>query len=72
MKTIGQLVGGPFVALRGKGWHAQWHPDGGSSSGTGRGPDHARMMELCRRLAGGENVRLPKRAEAFLSRPWLN
>lgn len=44
-QTIGTVVGGPFVALRGKGWRAQWHPDGGSSGGTGRGPDHAQMME---------------------------
>lgn len=70
-ETIGPVVGGPFVALRGKGWHAQWHPDGGSSNGTGRSPDHAQLMELCRRLARGEDVRLPKGAEAFVGRPWL-
>lgn len=68
---IGHVVGDPFVALRGKGWHAQWHPDGGSSGRTGRGPDHARMMELCRRLARGEDVRLPEGAEAFVGRPWF-
>jgi hypothetical protein len=71
-QTIGAVVGGPFVALRGKGWHALWHPDGGSSGGTGRGPDHAQVMELCRRLAGGEDVRLPNGVEAFVGRPWLN
>jgi hypothetical protein len=71
-QTIGNIVGGPFVALRGKGWHAQWHPGGGSSGGTGRGPDHAQVMELCRRLARGEDVRLPSGAEAFVGRPWLD
>jgi hypothetical protein len=71
-QTIGNVIGGPFVVLRGKGWHAQWHPDGGSSGGAGQGPDHAQMMELCRRLAGGEDVRLPNGAEAFVGRPWLN
>jgi hypothetical protein len=71
-ETIGTVVGGPFVALRGGGWHAQRHPGGGSSGGTARGPDHARVMELCRRLAGGEDVRLPNGVDAFVGRPWLN
>jgi hypothetical protein len=71
-QAIGNVIGGPFVALRGKGWHAQWHPDGGSSGGTGRGPDHTQVMELCRRLAGGEDVRLPDGTEAFVGRLWLN
>ncbi|GAA2620106.1 hypothetical protein GCM10010399_59040 [Dactylosporangium fulvum] len=71
-QTIGAVVGGPFVVLRGPGWHALWHPDGGSSGGTGRGVDHARTMELCRRLAAGEDVRLPDGAEAFVGRPWLD
>lgn len=71
-EAIGHLVGGPFVALRGKGWKAQWHPDGGGSGGTGRGPDRAQMMELCRRLAAGEDVRVPAGAEAFVGRSWLN
>jgi hypothetical protein len=71
-QTIGNVVGGPFVALRGKGWHAQWHPDGGSSGGTGPGPDHAQVMELCRRLAGGEEIRLPNGVEAFVGHPWLD
>jgi hypothetical protein len=71
-ETIGNVIGGPFVALLGKGWHALWHPGGGSSGGTGRGPDHARVMELCRRLAGGEDVRLPNGVEAFVGHPWLN
>ena len=71
-QTIGHVVGGPLVALRGKGWHAQWHPNGGSSGGTGRGPDHAQVMRLCRRLAGGADVRLPRGAEAFVGRPWLD
>lgn len=73
-EAIGHVVGGPFVALRGKEWHAQWHPDGGEfeSGGTGRGPDRAQMMKLCRRLASGKNVRLPKGTEAFVGHTWLN
>jgi hypothetical protein len=70
-QTIGRVVGGPFVVLRGKGWQAQWSPHGGSSGGSGRGPRHADVMELCRRLAGGEDVRLPRGTEAFLGRPWV-
>ncbi|GAA0708895.1 hypothetical protein Drose_21650 [Dactylosporangium roseum] len=70
-QTVGTVVGGPFVVLRGSGWQALWHPDGGSSDGTGRGPGHDRAMELCRRLAAGEDVRLPGGVEAFVGRPWL-
>jgi hypothetical protein len=70
--TIGNVVGGPFVALRGNGWHAWWHPDGGSSGGTRRSLDHTGLMELCRRMAGGEHVRLPKGTEAFVGRPWVD
>lgn len=73
-QTIGYVVGGPFVALRGTGWYAQWHPDGGSSGGTGRRSrsDHAKALELCRRLAAGEAVALPKGAEAFVGHSWLS
>lgn len=70
-ETVGHVLGGPFVALRGDGWHADWYPDGGASGGAGRGPDHAMLMDLCRRLAGGEKVRLPARADAFVGRSWL-
>jgi hypothetical protein len=71
-EAIGNVIGGPFVALRRKGWHGQWHPGGGSSGGTRRNPDHARMMELCRRLASGQKVRLPRGTEAFVGGPWLD
>ncbi|MFB9908936.1 DUF6226 family protein [Allokutzneria oryzae] len=71
-QKIGTLVGGPFVALRGRGWHARWHPGGGSSGGTAPRQDHAQLMELCRRLAGGEDVRLPDGAEVFVGRSWLD
>jgi len=71
-ETIGYVVGGPLVALRGNGWHAQWHPEGGSSGGTGRVPDHAQVMEWCRRLAGGKDVRLPDGTEAHVGRSWLD
>ncbi|MGC4868117.1 DUF6226 family protein [Micromonospora sp. DT53] len=71
-QTIGYVIGGPIVVLRGKGWHARWHPDGGSSGGTPQGPDHAQIMQLCRGLAGGEDVRLPNGTEVFVGRPWLN
>lgn len=72
-ETIGRVVGGPLVVMRGEGWHAQWHPDGGGSGGAGRRRrDHAHLMELCRRLAGGEDVRLPRDAEAFVGHSWLN
>jgi len=70
--AVGWVVGGPLVALRGRGWHAQWHPGGGSSGRDAPWlPDHARLMELCRRLAAGEDVRLPGTTEAFVGRSWF-
>jgi Family of unknown function (DUF6226) len=71
-QTIGNVVAGPFVAVRGEGWHAEWHPGGGSSGGKGLGPDHKRTMELCRRLARGEDVQLPDGAEAFVGLGWFD
>jgi hypothetical protein len=69
--TIRHVVGGPFVALRGNRWRAQWHPGGGSAGGDGRGPDFRALMDLCRRLAEGETVRLPNNTEALVGRSWL-
>jgi hypothetical protein len=71
-ETIGQVVGGPLVVLRGTDWHATWHPEGGSSGGSGRGPDPDQVMQWCRRLAAGESVRLPRGTEAFVGRPWFD
>jgi hypothetical protein len=71
-ETIAHVVGGSFVALRGNGWHAYWHPDGGSSGGKARGPDHREVMEWCRQLAIGNEVRLPKGTDAFVGRSWLD
>ncbi|NYI90206.1 hypothetical protein HNR02_003529 [Amycolatopsis endophytica] len=65
---IAAVVGGPFVVLRGDGWNAQWHPDGGSSSNS---RNHRSVMESCRRLAAGEEVRLPGHTEVFAGRSWL-
>lgn len=71
-ETIDNVSGGPFVALRGKAWHAQWHPGGGSPGGTRGGPDHAQMMKLCRRLASGQDIRLPTGTKALVGRPWFD
>jgi hypothetical protein len=70
--TIGHVIGGPFVVLRGKKWRAQWHPGGGSASGEGRVPDFTEVMDLCRRLADGETVRLPRHTETLVGRSWLS
>ncbi len=69
--TISWLIGDASALLRGPGWHAEWHPDGGSSGGEGSGLDHGRMMKLCRRLAGGETVSLPTGVESFVGRAWV-
>lgn len=70
-EAVRHVVAGPLVILEGPRWQAQWHPDGGSSGGAGRGPDHDRVMELCRRLTEGEDVRLPRRTRAFVGSSWL-
>jgi hypothetical protein len=70
--TIRHVVGGPFVVLRAHKWSAQWHPGGGSASGDGHGPDFRELMELCRRLAEGETVDLPRGTEALVGRSWLS
>lgn len=69
--TIGHVVGGPFVVLQSKTWRAQWHPDGASAEGQGRGPDVEKVMDLCRRLAEGQTVRLPRHTESLVGRSWL-
>jgi hypothetical protein len=70
-EAIGRVVGGPFVTLRGPGWHATWSPDGSSGGGLGRGPDYDQVMDQCRRLARGEDVRLPRGVRAYVGRPWF-
>ena len=70
--AIRHVVGGPFVVLRGKKWHAEWHPEGGASAGSnGRWPGFRVLMDLCRRLAEGETVPLPKDTEALIGRTWI-
>ena len=69
--TVGQVVGGPFVVLQSKKWRAQWHPEGGSAFNHSRGPDFENVMNLCRRLAEGQAVRLPRHTEALVGRSWL-
>lgn len=70
--TISRVVGGPFVVLQGRGWHARWHPGGGSSSGQRRRPGHREAMEWCRRLAAGQETRLPAGTEVMVGRSWLD
>jgi hypothetical protein len=69
--TIRQVVGGPFVVLRGQGWQAQWHPTGWSAGSDGRGHDWDALIEVCRCLAAGQSVPLPEDAEAFVGQAWL-
>lgn len=69
---IRAVVGGPFVVLRGEGWGAEWHPDGGSSHEDGPGPDrHFALMEMCRALAAGLEVELPAETRAYVGHSWV-
>lgn len=47
-------------------------PAGGRAGGGGSGPGFDALMDLCRRLADGETVRLPKNTEAVVGRSWLS
>jgi hypothetical protein len=69
--VIRHVVGGPFVVLRGRNWHAEWYPGGGSAGSTGPRSDFRKLMDLCRRLADGETVRLPDHTEALVGRAWI-
>lgn len=69
--AITPVVGGPYVALRGPGWGAEWSPDGGRSAGDAGTPEFGALMELGRRLAAGDAVTLPPATEAFVGRSWL-
>ena len=69
--TIGTVVGGPSVVLRGQGWDAHWHPDGGSSHSAVHHLDHRHLMDLCRRLSAGDTPPLPAGTEVFVGRAWL-
>jgi hypothetical protein len=74
-ERIGAVVSGPYVLLRRPGWHAEWHPGGGSSGSSGGTPplpDPAEAIRWCRRLAAGEDVRLPPGTEAFVGRSWFD
>ena len=64
-------VGGPLALLRGAGWYATWHPGGEESGGQGHGPDHRKVVDLCRRLAAGESPPLPPGTRAYVGSSWL-
>lgn len=71
--AVRQVVGGPFVALRGEKWHAEWHPEG-QTSGWEPGAavtDHELVQEWCRRLAAGEEVALPPGTTTYVGGSWL-
>ncbi|CAM2966502.1 DUF6226 domain-containing protein [Saccharomonospora xinjiangensis] len=70
--TVGAVIGGPFVMLRGRDWRMWWHPDGSASEGTARGLSHTGMERLCRRLADGEDAPLPRGTEAWVGRSWFD
>ena len=71
-ETIIQVVGSPFVVLQGERWRAHWNPGGGSAGGERQVLRFDEAMDLCRRLARGEDVRLPRRVTAYVGRSWLD
>ncbi len=72
-QAIGRAVGGPYVWMRARHWSAAWYPDGGEmSADAAAGRYFSSAMRLCRRLAAGEEVRLPRGCEAFVGHAWLD
>ena len=70
--AIARVVSGPFVVLRTDGWSAQWSPESSSSGGTRHVLGHRRAIELCERLARGDDIALPRGVEAHVGRSWLD
>lgn len=73
--TIGSVVGGPHVVLRGPWGWASWYPDGGRASiadpALSERGAFQDLMDRCRRLAAGEDVTLPDATEALVGASWL-
>lgn len=68
--SVLSVVTGPYAMLRGHGWTAEWHPDGGGAGGGG--PTNLdRKVSLAERVAHGEDVVLPAGTEVVVSRGWL-
>ncbi|WP_166844166.1 DUF6226 family protein [Isoptericola sp. BMS4] len=68
-----EIVGGPFVTVRGRRWSATWHPDGGGMSGSPRAPHgFTSVMAACRRLAAGEAARLPEGCAVQVGHAWID
>ena len=68
--VVGAVVGGPYVVLTGRTWHASGIREGGQVSSEGAPGSHE-VMDLCRRLADGAAVTLPRGTDAFVGRSWL-
>ncbi|GEN79805.1 DUF6226 family protein [Actinotalea fermentans] len=70
--SVREVVGGPCVVLQGPGWGGRWVPNGGSAYSRGAERHEFRaLMEVCRRLAAGEDVAPPDGTKAFVGRSWL-
>ncbi len=67
-ETVGRIVGGPLTVLRGPGWHGEWFADGGAGA---KNADLDWVLDVGRRLAAGEQVRLPPGTEALVGQSWL-
>jgi hypothetical protein len=68
--AVTEVLRGPFALLRGPGWYATWHPEGGGAGGTG-GTDLTDLRDRCRRLATGDTSAVPPGGEGFVSAPWF-
>ena len=72
-EAITPIIGGPYVVLRGKDWHAEWHPGGGSAGSQGSLTyDFDTQMDACQQLAAGQAVRLPDDTEVFVGQSWVD
>lgn len=68
--TLVEVLSGPFAMLRGPGWSAYWHPDGGGASGMRHDLDDLR--DRGRRLAAGDAGAVPADGEGWVNAPWFD
>lgn len=69
--TIGGVILGPCVMMRGPGWTSSWGPGRGRAGGSPGSPDFDDLMKMSRALADGQQVTLPHGAEKVASQSWL-
>lgn len=70
-EAVGRVVEGPLVLMRHRDWSVEWSPDRAGAPGLPWARAKA-LWEMCERIAAGDDVRLPRGAEAYVAHSWLS